>query len=69
MEYSSVPILRGVQLYGYVDGTIAAIAVKVTIGTSNDAREYPNPEYETCYIQDLAIISGLLSLMPKDVLS
>lgn len=64
-----VPILRGVQLYGYVDGTIAALGAKITTGTGNDATRIPNLEYETWYVQDQSIIDGLLSSMTEEVLS
>lgn len=64
-----VPILRGVQLYGYLDGTTAKPAAMVTVGTGSDAREAANPNYEPWVVQDQAILGGLLSSMTEDVLS
>ncbi|GJX44866.1 retrotransposon protein, putative, ty1-copia subclass [Tanacetum coccineum] len=64
-----VPILRGVQLYGYVDGTKPMPAITRTIGTGADARQATNPDYEAWVVQDQAILGALLSSMTEDVLS
>ncbi|GJX93320.1 retrotransposon protein, putative, ty1-copia subclass [Tanacetum coccineum] len=42
-----VPILRGVQLYGYVDGTKPMPAITRTIGTGADARQATKSRYES----------------------
>ncbi|GJU70636.1 oxoglutarate/iron-dependent dioxygenase [Tanacetum coccineum] len=47
-----VPILRRVQLYGYVDGTKAMPAITRIVGTGADARQATNPDYEAWVIQD-----------------
>lgn len=64
-----VPILRGVKLFGYLDGTTRAPAEKITTGAGDAAREIDNPAYETWFTQDQAILGGLLSSMTEEVLS
>ncbi|XP_020262174.1 uncharacterized protein LOC109838115 [Asparagus officinalis] len=63
-----VPILRGVQLFGYLDGTTPMPVAMVTEGTDTDARQVLNPARATWIVQDQAILGGLLSSMTEDVL-
>ncbi|KAM0879310.1 hypothetical protein ACQ4PT_034299 [Festuca glaucescens] len=63
-----VPIVRGHQLFGYLDGTIPAPATTVTEGTGTEARQVPNPEYAAWYAQDQSVMGGLLSSVTPDVL-
>lgn len=64
-----VPILRGVKLFGYLDGTIATPTAKITVGTGEAAKVEDNPAYDAWITQDQAILGGLLSSMTEDVLS
>lgn len=64
-----VPILRGVKLFGYLDGTTQAPTEKVTTGTGDAARQIDNPEYETWFTQDQVVLGGILSSMTEEVLS
>ena len=63
-----VPIVRGHQLFGYLDGSVHAPATMVAEGTGAEARQVPNPEYATWYAQDQTVMGGLLSSMTADVL-
>ncbi|GKF61187.1 hypothetical protein Tco_0181241, partial [Tanacetum coccineum] len=47
-----VPILRGVQLYGYPDGTTPMPAAKMTTGAAAEAREVDNPQHAIWVVQD-----------------
>lgn len=58
-----VPILRGVKLFGYPDGTTVCPPAKITVGTGETAKEEDNPAYDTWFTQDQAIARGLLSSM------
>ena len=62
-----IPILRGVQLFRFLDGTVPA--AKITVGTSDAAKQENNPEYEEWVTQDQVVLGGLLSSMTEDVLS
>ena len=64
-----VPILKGVQLFGYLDSSIESPPAKVTTGDGAKAREIVNPEYNSWIVQDQAIIGGLLSFMTEEVLA
>lgn len=64
-----VPILRGVQLFGYLDGTIPKPNSKITTGTGADVREIDNPQYASWFVQDQAIVGALLSSMTEEVLA
>nr|KAJ0185285.1 hypothetical protein LSAT_V11C900476660 [Lactuca sativa] len=64
-----VPILKGVQLFGYLDGSIESPTDKVTTWAGAEAREIVNPEYNSWMVQDQAIIGGLLSFMTEEVLA
>nr|KAJ0201653.1 hypothetical protein LSAT_V11C600317660 [Lactuca sativa] len=63
-----VPILRGVHRFGQINRTIPTPLKKVTIGTSDAARESPNLDNDTWAIQDQAVVGGLLSSMTEEVL-
>lgn len=58
-----VPILRGVQLFGYLDGTIPKPAAKITTEAGENVAEVDNPQYALWFVQDQAIIGALLSSM------
>lgn len=70
-----IPILRGVQLFGHLDGTTPTPEATISIEISPADKESPsvikktpNPEYQTWMIQDQAVIGGLLSSMTEEVL-
>lgn len=63
-----VPILRGIQLFGYLDGTTPMPLATVTEGTGATVRQEDNPARSAWIIQDQAILGGLLSSMTEDVL-
>ena len=42
-----VPILSGANYFGYLDGSIAALACMITEGTSDAARQVVNPAWLT----------------------
>lgn len=63
-----VPILRGIQLFGYLDGTTPMPPATVTEGTGATVRQVDNPAHSAWIIQDQAILGGLLSSMTEDVL-
>lgn len=64
-----IPILRGVQLHGYLDGTTYVLAAKIIVGTNAEAKTTDNPDYQNWVVQDQTILRGLLSSMTEDVLS
>lgn len=68
MEGASRSILRGVQLFGYLDGTTPMPAAMVIEGTGTTAKRVINPDRATWIVQDQAILGGLLSSMTEDVL-
>ncbi|GJT72530.1 hypothetical protein Tco_1031816 [Tanacetum coccineum] len=54
-----IPILRGVQLFGHLDGSMPAPPTTAVTGpsaagkeTTEPVKESPNPEYQTWVIQD-----------------
>lgn len=70
-----IPILRGVQLFGHLDGTTPAPPEKVVTEpntaekeATEPAKTSPNPDYQTWVIQDQAVIGGLLSSITEEVL-
>nr|KAJ0214523.1 hypothetical protein LSAT_V11C400210300 [Lactuca sativa] len=63
-----VPIFKGVQLFGYLDGSIKSPLAKVSTGVDAEARETNNPEYNSWMVQDQAVIGGLLSSITKEIL-
>lgn len=69
LEGTVVPIFRGVQLYGFLDGTTKALKTKITIDTNDPTKQEDNPDYATWITQDQAILGGLLSSMTGEVLS
>lgn len=64
-----VPILRRVQLYGFLDRTTKVPATKITFGIVDTAKQEDNRDYATWITQDQAILGGLLSSMTGEVLS
>lgn len=64
-----LPILHGVQLYGYLDGTTPAPVAKLIIEIGAGVKESDNLAYTTWFVQDQAIVGALLSSVMEDVLT
>lgn len=64
-----IPYLRGQQLLGYVDGSIAVPPNMITLMTESGATRVPNPAYQQWLQQDQLLLSTLLSSLAPEVLS
>jgi hypothetical protein len=64
----AAPVLRGHQLFGYVDGSIKAPAKTITEGSGDSAVQVANPEYARWYAQDQLVLSALVASMTEDML-
>ncbi|XP_019197858.1 PREDICTED: uncharacterized protein LOC109191678 [Ipomoea nil] len=62
-----VPFLRGQNLYGYVDGTLAC-PPEFLSASSSSATSIANPNYHIWVQQDQSILSMLISSMSEEVL-
>lgn len=47
------PILRGIQLFGFLDGTHVVQVAKITVGTGDAARQDTNPNHEAWVTDDV----------------
>lgn len=64
-----LPCLRGLNLMGFIDGSVAVPAKEVPSSNDVGAPLVPNPAYTTWYNEDQQVLSGLLSTMKEEVLS
>ena len=56
-----VPYLKGQHLYGYLDGSIAALPQSLTIEAGGDVQVIQNPDFGHWYLQDQMILSAIIS--------
>ncbi|CAA0809936.1 Unknown protein [Striga hermonthica] len=63
-----LPFLRGSDLLGYLDGSIAAPSKYVPSSTAEGAELISNPAYTRWYNQDQQILSGMLSSITEEML-
>lgn len=61
-----VPILKGVQLFGYLNGLIKSLPAKVTTGVGTEVQETDNLVYNSWMVQDQEITGGLMSSMTEE---
>jgi hypothetical protein len=61
-------VLRGHQLFGYVNNSIKAPTKTITKGSSDSAVQVANPEYARWYAQDQLVLSALVASMNDDML-
>jgi hypothetical protein len=57
-----VPILRGHQLLGFLDGWQEAPPIRVTVSTEEGANLGPNPAYRTWYVLDQLLLQAIISM-------
>lgn len=64
-----IPVLRGANLMGFVDGSYKCPAEFVSASTEEDAALVVNPEYALWNRQDQALMAGILSTLSIEVLA
>jgi hypothetical protein len=63
-----VAALRGVQLYGFLDGTSIAPAAQIKAKVGSDEEDIPNPAFVVWKAQEEQVLSCLLSSVSRDIL-
>ena len=64
-----VPYLKGQHLYGYLDGSIAALPQSLTIEVGGDVQVIQNPDFGHWYLQDQMILSAIISSISERILA
>jgi hypothetical protein len=63
-------VVRGVRLYGYLDGTIKVPTKEIHVQLQDNTRKTEeNPAYTAWYAQDQQLLSFLLNSVTKEVLA
>ena len=60
-------VLAGANLHGHLDGTKAAPAKTLVVGTGDAATIVTNPEYHQWWVQDQRVKGLLLTSMDEDI--
>lgn len=64
-----LPAIRGAQLEGFLDSTIARPPQEVDAKAGDKVVKSPNPEYAKWIVQDQQVLSYLLTTISRDMLS
>ncbi|CAN6278793.1 unnamed protein product [Urochloa humidicola] len=64
-----MPAIRGAQLEGFLDGTVAAPAKTIEVTVDGKKLMQPNDEYAKWIASDQQVLGYLLSTLSKDILT